>query len=263
MLEQDRDILSPLAQRRQLDDRDVEPVVEIGTKALLLDQFPEVLLRRRNHSTVDRYQLVRSQPLDFSFLQHTQQLDLERHRQALDFIQEHRSPIRPLDFSYPPLVCTGEGAKFMAEDLAFEQLLGETTAVDRHELSVAPTRMFMKAARDEFLAGAGLAVDYDVSRSVGKVKDRAADLLDHRGSAKQRGLDADPILQLVAERRHLEGQLALLGGAANDLHQKFGGKWFFDEVVGAGAHRLHGHRDIAVARHQDYRQFRLDFRCVT
>src|SRR5450631_4457901 len=132
----------------------------------------------------------------------------------------------------------------MTEDLAFEQLFRETTAIDRHELSVAPARMFMQAARNEFLACAGLAVDYDVGGSVGKVKDRAADLLDQRGSAKQRGLDADPIPQLVAERRHLEGQPALLGGAAHDLRQEFGGKWLFDEVIGAAAHRLHGHRDI-------------------
>src|SRR5450631_1906069 len=173
MFEQDWDILAALAQWRQIDGGDVEPVVQIGTKALLLDKLPEVFLRCSDHATVDRDQLVRSQPLDFSFLQHTQQLDLERHRQTLDFIEEHRSPVRPLDFSYPPLVCTGEGAKFMTENLAFEQLLRETAAVDRHELGVAPARMFMQAARNEFLAGAGLAIDYDVGRSVGNIEDRA------------------------------------------------------------------------------------------
>src|SRR5436190_4126506 len=151
MLEQDGDILAPFAQWRQFDHGNVEPVVEIGTKALLLDKLPEIFLRRRDHSTVDRYQLVRAQPLDLPFLQDAQQLDLEGHRQALDFIEEHRSPVRPLDFSYPPLACAGEGAEFMAEDLAFEQLLGKTAAVDRHELSVAPTRVLMQAARNELL----------------------------------------------------------------------------------------------------------------
>src|SRR5206468_6002976 len=208
------------------------------------------------------YQLVRAQPLDLPFLQDTQQLDLEGHRQALDFIQEHRSAVRPLDFSYPPPVCAGEGAEFMAEDLAFEQLLGKTAAVDRHELSVAPARVLMQAARNELLAGACLAVDYDVGRSVGKIEDRAADLLDQRGSAKQRGLDANPIAQFVAERGHFEGQLALLGGAAHHLHQELGGKWFFDEVVRARAHGLDGHRDIAVTRHQDDGELSLDFRRV-
>ncbi len=44
MFEQDRDILAPFAQRRQFDDGNVEPVIEIGTKALLLDKLPEVFL---------------------------------------------------------------------------------------------------------------------------------------------------------------------------------------------------------------------------
>src|SRR5205823_5248730 len=121
----------------------VEPVIEIGAEALLFYKFSEVLLRCHDDSTVDRYQLIRAQALDLSLLQHTQQFGLERHWQALDLIQEERPTVCPLDLSYPPPGRAGERPRLIAEHLAFEQLLGNTTAIDRDKLTLASNRLLM------------------------------------------------------------------------------------------------------------------------
>ena len=67
----------------------------------------------------------------------------------------------------PPAACSnlpirrvwrpGEGAGLVAEQLALDQRLGQAAAVERHEVPVAHARVLVQAARDELLAGAGLA----------------------------------------------------------------------------------------------------------
>src|SRR6185437_4511708 len=53
----------------------------------------------------------------------------------------------------------GKRASAMAEQLAFEQGLGQGRAIDGDERPVTPGTGAMNAARNQFLAGAGLALD--------------------------------------------------------------------------------------------------------
>src|SRR3546814_20210702 len=62
------------------------------------------------------------------------------------------------------LPISGEGALFMAEQLAFQQLGGNRPAVDRHERLVAARRMLMDRAGHHFLAGARFAQDRKSTR---------------------------------------------------------------------------------------------------
>ena len=52
--DEDRDVLAPLAQRRQVDAQDVEPVVQVRPEAALLDALAERIVRRRDDADVDR-----------------------------------------------------------------------------------------------------------------------------------------------------------------------------------------------------------------
>ena len=52
-----------------------------------------------------------------------------------------------------------KGPLLVPEELAFEQARGHGSAVERHEGVLAPGAMVVDGARNEFLAGAGLAVD--------------------------------------------------------------------------------------------------------
>ena len=61
-------MFAPLAQRRQLDYGDVQSVVEVGTKTVLLDELTQVLLRRCDHTAIDRHSSF--EPSRSTFLQH-------------------------------------------------------------------------------------------------------------------------------------------------------------------------------------------------
>ena len=55
----------------------------------------------------------------------------------------------------------GEGAADVAEQLGFEQRLGQRRAVDRHERRRRARALIVDHPDDELLAGAALAVDQD------------------------------------------------------------------------------------------------------
>ena len=63
----------------------------------------------------------------------------------------------------------------MAEQLAFEQVLGDRRAVDRHECTVAAARSLVQPAREQFLAGPAGAQQHDRDAGIRHPLDRARD----------------------------------------------------------------------------------------
>ena len=61
----------------------------------------------------------------------------------------------------------GEGALFVPEQLALQELRGDGPAVDRDERAVAALGMIVQVARHHLLAGPGLAGDEDFGVGVG------------------------------------------------------------------------------------------------
>ncbi len=98
----------------------------------------------------------------------------------------------------------------MAEDFALEQVLRLAAAVECDELfGLAPAEV-MQAARDQFLAGAGFALDQYVGRGIGDVGDQFAQFLHRRRTADDPLLECLAPGQLAAQRRDFPGQAALL-----------------------------------------------------
>ena len=64
VVHQDRDVLAPLAQRRQVDRDDVEPVEEVVAELPLGDQRAQVALAARDDPDVDRNLPRPAEPLD-------------------------------------------------------------------------------------------------------------------------------------------------------------------------------------------------------
>ena len=93
----------------------------------------------------------------------------------------------------------GEGAFDVAEELALEQFAWDRRAVDADQRPVAAAGSFVNGARDQFLAGAGLAGDHDSSGGRRHQLDLAQRLLDRLAladDAARIGLDADFFLQI-------------------------------------------------------------------
>ena len=73
VMEQDRDIRLPPAQRRQFQRQHVEAVIEIGTEFTPVRHRQQILIGRGDDPDIDLALRVGSQPDDTSVLQHPEQ----------------------------------------------------------------------------------------------------------------------------------------------------------------------------------------------
>ena len=81
-------------------------------------------------------------------------------RHVADLIEEKRAAVALLEPADALGDGAGEGAFLMAEEFAFEELLGDGGAVDGDEILPAALAVMVDGAGDEFLAGAALAGDH-------------------------------------------------------------------------------------------------------
>ena len=77
VLDEQLDVVAALAQRRQHDVDDVEPVVEVFAEPSRAHECRQILVRRRDQPHVDVDLIVAADRLDAVLLQDAQQLRLE------------------------------------------------------------------------------------------------------------------------------------------------------------------------------------------
>ena len=70
------DIASSFSERRSVNRKYIETIVQVLTEISILDRSKQVSIGRRDHTYIDLNRLVASDALEFPFLQHAQQLCL-------------------------------------------------------------------------------------------------------------------------------------------------------------------------------------------
>ena len=149
-----RDVLAPLAQRRQPDRKDAQPVVEVVAERTVSHHSPEVAVRRGDDAHIHFLRLRRPEPFERSLLQHAQQLGLQFERQIANLVEEEGAVMRELEASLPRRHGAGECAARVAEQLAFNQRRRQRRAVDDDERIGAARTAHVNRAREQLLAGA-------------------------------------------------------------------------------------------------------------
>src|SRR5260370_24670676 len=96
-------------------------------------------------------------PLEFMFLQDTQQFGLQPRRNISDLIQEERSLVG--QFEATDLLCdsAGKSASLMAKKLAFQQIEWNSSAVKLYEWSSAARAQILNRPRHQRLSGASFS----------------------------------------------------------------------------------------------------------
>ena len=130
MLDQRRDVVGALAQRRQADGHDVQPVEQVLAEQSLRDQLAQVAMGGGDdphigldrHAAADRHELAR--------LQHAQQPGLGLERHVADLVEEQRAALGLLEPPDLARIGAGERALLVTEQLALDQL-----ARDRRQLT--------------------------------------------------------------------------------------------------------------------------------
>ena len=136
-------------------DRAARPFVNI-TASALPEPLLEIPVRGRDDPDVDPDVARAAHAAERLLLQEPQQLGLQRRRHLADLIEEHRAFVGLLEQPTLLLPRIGERAAFVAEQLAFEQLLRQSGARDVHERLRRPVAVEVDRLRRQVLSSARL-----------------------------------------------------------------------------------------------------------
>src|SRR5262245_43774520 len=134
MRRQERDIVLPSPERRQLDRKHVQPIEEILPKPPGARLGLQILIGGGDHADIHLSGHVLADPLVLPFLEDAEQLWLHVERQLTDFVEEDRASVGDLKTPGPVAHRTGEGTAHVSEELALEHLPRYRTAVHPHEV---------------------------------------------------------------------------------------------------------------------------------
>src|ERR1019366_2004154 len=142
-----RNVLLPVAQRRESQRDDVQPVEEILTESPVGDGLQEVPVRGRDDAHVHGDGLRSSHARDAALFEDAQEVELQLRADVADLVEEERAAVRGHEPAFAALNGAREGPLLVAEQLGFEERLRERSARHRDErLVVAPARAVGRAS---------------------------------------------------------------------------------------------------------------------
>ena len=159
VVDQRRDIVAALAQRRQFDVEDIEPVEKVGAELALLDQLFQILVGGGDAAEVHLDDLVAAHARDLALLQNAQQIGLRLQADVANFVEENRSAFGNFELAFLAVLRAGERAFLVSEEFALEQRLGQRAAVNGDQRMESSRAGMVDRARHQFLAGAAFARD--------------------------------------------------------------------------------------------------------
>ena len=122
----------------------------------------QILVAGRDHAHVEVDHLFAADPAKRAILERSEQRFLSGRGEISDLVEKDRSAIgRGLDVAAVAFARAGERALFVTEEFAAGQGFGDCAAIDDDQRLFRARAIFMQAARDDLLAGAGLAADDD------------------------------------------------------------------------------------------------------
>jgi hypothetical protein len=124
---------------------------------------------RHQDADVHRHRRLAAHPLHLAALHRPQQLGLQRQGSLTDLVEEEGAAVGDLEVTAAQPVGAGEGAALVAEELAFEQRLGDGGAVDGDEGPLGARSGGVDAARQPLLADAGLAEQHQGRAPLGEL----------------------------------------------------------------------------------------------
>ncbi len=211
MLRQQRHVEQPLAQRRQLDRENVQPIQQVLAQLADPHRILRNPIRRRDDAHIGILRLGRADAHETPGLEHPQQLDLQIHRHLGDLVEKQRAAAGALEETLVLAVGAGEAALLVAEDFAFDQIGRDRTAIDREKRPRAAPAEVVHRLRDDLLAAAAFAGDEDRDTGRRHPRDLFIDA--------QHRVGPTPQVAEMPVRRHFRAQVRHLGLQLGRLHE--------------------------------------------
>ena len=159
VVDERQDLFAPFAQRRQMEPHHVEAVVEVFAEAAVGEELIERLVGGGNDPDVDLDRVGVAERVRLAGLEEAQQLGLQVGADLADLVEEERAAFVGADDAEEAVDGAGEGAAAVAEEMAVERLARDGGADETANGFLARCERVVDLAREDFLAGAGLAGD--------------------------------------------------------------------------------------------------------
>ena len=252
---QNRDVFAAVAQGGQAEFDGVEAEEQILAEFALGHVFGDVGIGGREDAHIHAAGLGRSHALELAGLERAQEFGLQSLRDVGDFVQEEGAAVGHFEAAHAVALGVGEGALDVAEQLAFEDALGQTAGIHGDERAGGAQGDGVQGLRDQSLAGAVFAGDEDVG--VG-----GADTRDHVEHRAHGGRLGDQLRKALGAQRavlRFQALSAAQGAAEFDLRLQNGRQArvvprLLDEIARAAAHGFDGEFDAAPRGHDDHGQ---------
>jgi hypothetical protein len=121
---QQDDVVAALAQGRRAELDHVQAVKQILPEIVLADGFDDVPVGGGDEADIDAQFIVAAHARESAVLQKAEQLGLQRPAHVADFVQKNGAAMGFLDAAQFLFDSAGEGAFFVAEEFAFQQVFG-------------------------------------------------------------------------------------------------------------------------------------------
>src|SRR6185369_9603704 len=159
---------------------DVQPIEEVVAERALADRLLQIAIGRRDHAHVDADRPRAPEAFEFPLLEDAEELGLQRRGDLADLVEEQGARVGHFELAGLAEDRSGERSFLVAEELAFEQRLGEGGAVDRDERPARPPALAMDRPRRHLLAGSALPADEDGRVAGSDAGEQPPDLPDAR-----------------------------------------------------------------------------------
>jgi hypothetical protein len=130
---QQRNVFPALAQRRNADFNHVQAVKQIVAELAFGYGNLQIDVGGRDHAHVHAHLFGPADAVEAALLEHAQQIHLQLGGDIADFVEEDGSAVGHFELAALALRGAGERAFLMAEQLGFEERLGQRGAGDRYE----------------------------------------------------------------------------------------------------------------------------------
>ena len=160
-VDQRRDILAAIAQRRHRDDERAETEVQIFAERARCDRGSKIAVGRGHDARVDLDRAFGANPADLALLQRSQELRLHGRRNFADFVEEERAVACHLEQARLVAVAPVNAPRTWPKSSDSSSVSVSAAQLMRHERAAGARALIVDHPDDELLAGAALAVDQD------------------------------------------------------------------------------------------------------
>src|SRR5579859_6654215 len=202
---EERDVLLAFAEGRHEKRNDVEAIEEVFAEVALGDFLFEILVGAGDEAHVDAKGLGAADRGEELIVECAEDLGLSLEAHVADFVKIERASIGTFEGAALFGRAAGLRAVAIAEELGLNVIFRDGGAVELDEDAVAAQALGVNGAGDEFLAGAGFAVDEDAAVGWRHQLDLLAKCFERHTFAGEDGGDAELALELLVFRAETAG----------------------------------------------------------